>query len=217
MIDPAVQRANMVESQVRPSDVTDRRVIRAMAAVARERFVPETLRSIAYADQDLVVSRDCVLPAPRLAALMIQALELGDEDIVLEVANGTGYGAAVLARIAQTVVALEEDTQLAEKTGKVLQELGTDNVAVVSGPLASGYEQEGPYDAILISGAIEVEPTAILNQLKDGGRLVAVVSTGGMGRMVQWRRSGGTFASRALLDATLPVLPSFAKKPEFVF
>jgi len=217
MIDPAVQRLNMVESQIRPSDVTDRRVIRAMAAVSRERFVPEALRTIAYADQDLPIGEGRAMPAPRLLSRMIQALELGKADIVLEIATATGYGAAVLGRIAQTVVAVEEDARLAELATKTLTDIGADNVAVVTGPLTAGFEQEGPYDAILVTGAIGIEPAALLDQLKDGGRMVAVVASGGLGRVVQWRRTGATFASRTLFEASAPVLAGFARKAEFVF
>lgn len=217
MIDPAVQRTNMVESQIRPSDVTDRRVLRAMAAVPRERFAPEALRSVAYADQALPLGHGRQMLAPRLVARMIQALELDGDSIALEIATATGYGAAVLARIAQTVVALESDASLANEATKALAELGADNVAVVTGTLADGYEQEGPYDAILVSGAVAVEPDVLLDQLKDGGRIVAVVTGGDLGRVVQWRRSGAAFACRTLFEATAHVLPGFERKAEFVF
>lgn len=225
MIDAALQRTNMVESQVRPSDVTDRRVIRSMTAVPRERFVPEALRAVAYSDSDLPLvshsrtgsAQPRFLLAPRLLARMIQALELDSDGIVLEIATATGYGAAVLANIAQTVVALEQDAALADSASQVLASLGADNVVVVTGPLPAGYEQEGPYDAILLNGAVSVTPETVLDQLKDGGRMVGVVIDGGLGRVVQWRRNGATFASRTLFEAQAPVLTGFERKAEFAF
>jgi protein-L-isoaspartate(D-aspartate) O-methyltransferase len=223
MVDFALQRKNMVESQVRPSDVTDRRIVRAMLEIAREPFVPAAVRSIAYMDGHLTLPRARAgeparaLLAPRLLARLIQLLELGEADLVLDIAGATGYGAAVVGRLAQTVVALEEDAGLAQAATEALVAAGADNVAVVAGPHTAGLAGEGPFDAILLHGAIEEPGAGLLDQLKDGGRLVAVAREGGVGKATQWRRLGGTFDRRAVFDASAPLVPGFEPRPAFVF
>ena len=217
------QRKNMVESQVRPSDVTDRRVIRAMQDVAREGFVPAAMRPVAYMDQDVSVTLPGAagarrfLLAPRLFAKMVQALDLGERDAVLEVGTATGYGAAVLAYIARSVVALESDADLARAAAAQIAASRLDNVTVVTGDLTAGDPAQGPYDAILIMGAINEVPSALLDQLKDGGRLVAVVVEEAGSRLMQCRRLGGTFDARIVADATAPMLPGFQRAAAFVF
>ena len=222
MVNFAVQRKNMVESQIRPADVVDRRIIRAMLEVPREMFVREDLKSLAYIDREVPMNAEGVRNARRLLvpsvhARLIQALELSEGELVLEVGCGTGYGSAILAKLAQTVVALEVDPALAERAAKTLSELSIDNVAVVVGSLPAGWPSEGPYDAILVSGAMTEPPKALLDQLKDGGRLAAVLDEGEISRAVLWQRSGGTVGSRALFEAGAPILPGFERKPEFVF
>ena len=222
MVDAATQRLNMVESQVRPSDVVDRRIPSAMSAVSREAFVPQESQSIAYMDTDLPIGGGKegrrVLLAPRVLAKMVQHLELEGTDIVLEIGCGTGYGTAILSKIAQTVVGVEEDADLVASATSNLSAAEVDNAAVVQGQLRDGHATEGPYDAILINGAVSADmPAEILDQLKDGGRLVAIVGDHTQGRCMQWRRIGEAFDSRWLFDAAAPILPGFEASPEFVF
>ena len=222
MVDAAIQRLNMVESQVRPSDVVDRRIINAMGAVERERFVPEAQRTLAYMDEAIPLeaedgtSRRVLLP-PRLQAKMIQNLELEEGDLVLDIACATGYSTAVLAAIAQTVVGLECDGGLADQASKALGDASVDNAVVVKGALLDGYANEGPYDAILINGTITDMPAALLDQLKDGGRLVAIKAGEGVSAAVQWRRFDTNFDHRRMFDAAAPVLPGCEMPKEFVF
>lgn len=218
----AQQRKNMVESQVRPSDVTDRRVMRAMLDVPREAFVPAALKPIAYMDGTLVLSKAQpgrparAMLEPRAFARLLQLAEIGEKDIVLDVGCASGYSSAIIARVALSVVALECDAELAETAGKTLEQLGVDNVAVVTGELELGYPTEGPYDAIVVEGAVADVPAPLLDQLKDGGRLVAVLA-GTPGRATVWRRLGRHFDRREVLDAAAPILPGFEPKPAFVF
>lgn len=223
MISFELQRKNMVESQVRPSDVTDRRVIAAMLAIPREAFAPSESRVLAYMDQDLPVggqgpSRRALL-APRTLARMVQLLEIEAVDRVLEVGSATGYGAAVLGRIAREVVALECEEMLAGRARIALagEAVAATNVKVATGPLPAGWMAEAPYAAILVSGAVPEIPAGLLDQLQDGGRLVAVRLDGGIGRLVQWRRIGTSFAARVTGEAAAPLLPGFARVPGFVF
>ncbi|MFN3743142.1 MAG: protein-L-isoaspartate O-methyltransferase family protein [Hyphomicrobiaceae bacterium] len=221
MIDHATQRLNMVESQVRPSDVTDRRITRAMRELARENFVPGPLKSIAYADEHLKVSdlggRQRYLLAPRLLAKLVQLLDIEADGLVLDIGPATGYSTALLARLAQAVVAVEEDARLAERTQETLARLGVDNAIVITGPMRDGARDEGPYDAILLNGAVTDVPAALLDQLKDGGRCAAVCVENGVGRAVLWRRHGTTFDRRPAFDASAPYLPGFEPVAGFVF
>lgn len=221
MIDHATQRLNMVESQVRPSDVTDRRITRAMREIPREAFVPGPLKSIAYADEPLKVSdaahNQRYILAPRLLAKLVQLLEIEPDGMVLDVGPATGYSTALLARLGQAVVALEEDARLAERTQEVLANQGVDNAVVITGNMTKGAADEGPYDAILINGAVVDVPTALLDQLKDGGRCVAVSIDNGVGRATVWRRHGMSFDRRPAFDASAPYLPGFEPAAGFIF
>lgn len=222
MVNFAVQRKNMVESQVRPADVVDRRIIRAMLEIPRELFVPRDVRPLAYSDREVRITpcadtKARYLMAPSVLARLIQFLELGDDHIVLEVGCGTGYGSAVMATLAQTVVGLESDPALAEAATETLSAVGVDNVVTVVGSLPAGWPNEGPYDAILLSGSVPQVPSALLQQLKDGGRLAAVVTDAGTSKAMIWWRSGSHFSPRPLFDAAAGPLPGFERQPEFVF
>jgi protein-L-isoaspartate(D-aspartate) O-methyltransferase len=221
MIDHATQRLNMVESQVRPSDVTDRRITRAMREIPRESFVPGPLISIAYADEPLKVSdtgkTQRFILAPRLLAKLAQLLSIEPDGLVLDVGPASGYSTALLARLGQTVIALEEDAQLAERAQAALTALGIDNAVVITGPLTAGAPDEGPYDAILINGAVTDVPPALLDQLKDGGLLAAIQIENGVGRAVLWNRRGMNFDRRIVFDASAAYLPGFEPKTGFQF
>ncbi len=218
MITFETQRENMVESQVRPSGITDGRVIRAMKAVPREVFVPEPLRNRAYADQDIILPNNRTLMAPRLLARLIQNLNLEADALVLDVGCTTGYATAVLSKIAQTVVGLESDEALAAEATEHLSAIGIDNAVIVTGPLENGYPDEGPYDAILVSGMLAHAPEDILDQLKDEGRLITVMmSPGQLGDVVVWRRLRETFDQRRLFEASTGLLPGFEPKEVFTF
>jgi protein-L-isoaspartate(D-aspartate) O-methyltransferase len=215
MTDFSTARRHMVDSQVRPSDVTDQRVISAMLDVARERFVPPAATALAYLDQDLAVSAARRLLKPMVLAKLLNAADLAETDRVLVVGCATGYSAAVLAGIAGQVVALEEDASLANAAQAALA--GLANVSVVSGPLTAGWTQGGPYDVILLEGATEIEPQGFCSQLKDGGRLLCVLGTEPNAKAMLFRRSGSELGGRAIFDAAAALLPGFAKKREFAF
>jgi protein-L-isoaspartate(D-aspartate) O-methyltransferase len=221
MIDSKQQRINMVESQVRPSDVTDRRIIRAMLEVPREAFVPSALRALAYMDGSVPVVDSGVQPtrcllAPRTFAKLAQLAEIGPDAIVLDVGCATGYSAAVLARLAKSVVTVEVDATLATRASETLRQLGVANALVLEGALPKGAPTHAPFDAILLEGAVSSVPEELLAQLKDAGRLVAIVADGALGRAKVWRRTGKLFDARPAFDAGAPALPGFARQPEFV-
>lgn len=221
MIDAALQRKNMVESQVRPSDVTDRRIIRAMQDTPREEFVPAAMKPLAYMDTEISLAAGGqgarAIMAPRVFSKLVQLASLEKGDVVLDIGAGSGYSSAVIGRIAETVVALEADAALADQASETLQRLGLDNIAVVKGEMAKGYPSEGPYDAILIEGAVPRIPEALFDQLKDGARLVAVIGEGTLCRAVAFERRGGQVSEQVAFECGAPVVPGFEVPRPFKF
>ena len=217
-MDYAAARRNMVESQLRTNRVSDPRVLEAFETVARELFVPEVKRGIAYIDKDMAIAEDRYLMEPRVLARLLQAAAVEAGDMVLVIGCGTGYSCAILAQLAATVVALECDAGLVEKANHTLSELGIDNAVVVEGALTDGYAKQAPYNVILIAGAVSEVPPAIGDQLAEGGRLVTVVrDRAGIGRATLMQRTPGAISSRTLFDAATPFLPGFAREAGFVF
>jgi protein-L-isoaspartate(D-aspartate) O-methyltransferase len=223
MIDFAAARRTMVDCQVRPSDVTDLRIIAAMLDIPRERFVPEDKSAVAYLDRDVVVNAGapgrparCLLK-PMVLAKLIQVAAIAETERVLDVACASGYSSAVLARLAASVVALEEDPDLAATANRLLKQLAIANVAVETAPLAGGAPAHAPYDVILVNGAFEVVPRALLAQLDKGGRLLGVSGAGPAGKAVLYRVVNGNVSSRTVFDAGAPLLPGFAAPAAFVF
>lgn len=221
MSDFSTARQKMVDGQVRPSDVTDMRILDAMAAVPREAFVPESQRALAYLDLDLDVSEaggaKRFLIKPVVIAKMLQAAEIMATDNVLVVGCASGYAAAVAAKLGSRVTATESDGALAAKAGDVLARLGFDNVTVRTQAAADGDEANAPYDVIVLAGATEVVPDRLYRQLKDGGRLVGVFAMSRPPRAMIVTHSHADFGDRALFDAAVPVLPGLERPPAFVF
>lgn len=223
MVDFARQRQAMVDGQVRVNDVTDPGIIAAMLDLPREQFVPKPCMELSYIDEDLLVREaKGAAPArylmePMTLAKLVQALELTPESQVLDIGCATGYSAALLGRLAAKVTALEEDPELSPIAARLLSGLKARNVTVVAGPLNAGWPQGAPYDAILVEGSVEFVPESITTQLKDGGRLVAVVGSGRSAKAMVHIRSGGVVSARPIFDAAIPPLPGFARPPQFVF
>ena len=215
MADFAAARRHMVDGQVRTADVTDLRIISAMSEIPREQFVPTGSAALAYLDQDLSVGGSRRLLKPMVFAKLIHAADIAGTDRILDVGCVTGYGAAVLARVASQVVALEQDAGLAQSARAVL---GTQsNVSVAMGPLIGGWPQGAPYDVVVLEGATEIVPHAFLRQLKEGGRLVCVLGGGPGAKAMLYYRSGEELGGRPIFDASAAVLPGFAKAPVFAF
>lgn len=217
MIDYRTVRHNMVESQVRTNDVTDRRITGAMETLPRERFVPKSVRPLAYMGAPLEIADGRYLLDPRTLSKLIQAAEIEAGDLVLDVGCGTGYSTAVLAHLAETAVGLECDPELAEDATRLLTDLGIDNTAVITGDLAEGAPSQGPFDVIFINGGVEEVPETLTAQLKEGGRLAAVVLGRRLGKAQIFVRAGGVISSRIEFDATPPLLPGFERKAAFTF
>ena len=217
MSDYAQQRLNMVETQVRTNDVTDPRIHAAMGAVARERFVPASKRALAYSDLPVEVAQGRYLADPRTFAKMLQLAAIRASDRVLDVACATGYSAVVIARLAKSVIALEQDAELVRIAADMVPANGASNATVVQGGLTEGVKSKGPYNAILINGAVETVPDALLGQIAESGRLVAIVRHGTLGKAHVYVREKGRVGSRADFDSGVPLLVGFRKVVGFVF
>jgi protein-L-isoaspartate(D-aspartate) O-methyltransferase len=208
----------MVDGQVRIADVTDRALLDAMLEVPRERFAPGEA-ALAYLDLDLPVGSGGArrLLKPMVLAKMLQALDLTAGEKVLDVGCATGYGAALMARLAGEVIALEQDDSLLAKAKAAFAASGIANVRAVQGRLTDGCKAESPYDAILVEGCIEIEPETLCAQLADGGRLICIQGAGPAAKALIYRRDGDDITGRAVFDANAAVLPGFARAPSFVF
>jgi protein-L-isoaspartate(D-aspartate) O-methyltransferase len=212
-------RTHMIESQLRPNKLTDERVLEAFLRIRRELFVPEQLRPVAYVDEDLPLGHGRYLMEPRVAARLIQAAAPARGDIVLVVGAGTGYEAAVLSRLTRSVVALEENPDLARMARDALVEEGIASVSVVEGELREGHRPRAPYDVVLFGGAVTEVPAAITAQLAEDGCLSAVIKNdaNSVGRGTIATRIGGVIANRVIFDASIPLLKGFATPQSFVF
>ncbi|KQQ46631.1 protein-L-isoaspartate O-methyltransferase [Rhizobium sp. Leaf311] len=223
MMDFETARGKMVDSQLRTTDVTSHSVLKAFLAVPREEFVPANVKQIAYADEDLQIcpAKDglgarYVMKASPLAKLL-QLAAITKDDVVLEIGGGLGYVTAILSQLAGSVVSLESDEELSAAATATLSSLGYDNVATVTGPLNKGHAAEAPYDLIFINGSVEDVPAALLDQLHDGGRLIAVVGYGNSAKATVYRRDGKGTSSTSFFNASVKPVPGFAKARDFVF
>ena len=215
-------RVKMVDSQLRTTDVTNLRLLSAMLEAPREAFVPESRKALAYIDQNILISdqgaqtaRYLMKPSP--LGKLIQLAEVGPGDKVLDVGAGTGYSAAVLSRLARSVVALECDDSLADKAAATLAGLGCTNVSVVRGPLQAGYKDGAPYDVIFVGGSADELPETLLEQLAEGGRLVVVEGRGNAGAARIYLKSNGIATGRRVFNAAVKPLPGFERAPAFEF
>ena len=211
----STRRVMMVDTQVRPSDVTKFPIIDAMLSVPRETFVPDDKREAAYVGENLALTPGRVVLEARTLAKLLDALDVQPGELVLDVGCGLGYSAAVIARLAETVVAVEEDAALAADAQRILSEEGVDNAVLVTGALTEGAAKCAPYDVITLEGGVEVMPETLLAQLKDGGRIGAIFMDGAVGTAKVGYKIDGKMTWRAAFNAAAPVMPGFRKPQRF--
>jgi protein-L-isoaspartate(D-aspartate) O-methyltransferase len=226
MTDYECPRLAMVESQLRPNEVTDVRLLAAMRALPREDFVPPSRKALAYMDETIEVfpAVDAAparfLLAPMLQARLIQLAEVEPKDKVLDVGCTTGYSTAVLARLAASVTGLEPESELAESARRTLVSLGIRNAVIVEGDMGAGHAEGAPYDVILLEGSVPRVPESLLAQLKEGGRLAAVVTSApnmSQGKAYRFVKVGGEASGLAHFDAGAKPLPGFVPEASFAF
>ena len=223
MTDSAIQRRTMIETQLRPSSVNDPRVLAAVAAIPRERFVPVALRPFAYIDEALEVwpSRDGAparfLLTPLAQARLIQLASVGANDRVLDIGCATGYSTALLAELGGEVIGLEPEPELAAAATAALRELAIANARIVEGALAKGHAAGAPYDAILVNGSLPFVPDSLFSQLSEGGRLAAIIASSVQPRAWLYVKAGGAVSGLPHFDVGARSLPGFAPVPQFAF
>jgi protein-L-isoaspartate(D-aspartate) O-methyltransferase len=216
-MDFELARRNMVESQIRTNKVTNADLLRVLETVPRERFLPPEYVHAAYVDEDVPIAPGRFLMEPMVFARLVQLTDPQVTDRALVVGSGTGYGAAVLAQLARSVVALESDPALAARGRERFARLAIDGATQAEGPLTEGWPLKAPYDVILVEGAAEVLPGSLFEQLADGGRLVAVIETDGIGRATLFDKRTDVLSHRVVFDAGVPILPDLKRKRGFVF
>src|SRR5262249_5796262 len=219
MTDFALARRNMVEGQLRPNRVTNAQLLAEIGSLPRERFLPDGLRSVAYSDEDVPLGNGRYLMEPMVLARLVQTLQPRETDRALVVASGRGYGAALLARLVKAVIAVESDPALAAAAQQAAKDLGLANIEQRTRQMEAGAADSGPYDVVLIEGAVQQVPHAILAQLVDGGRLATIVAgaPGALGTAQIFLKEGGVASGRPIFDAGTPSLPGFAPPPRFTF
>ncbi|MFU1478097.1 protein-L-isoaspartate O-methyltransferase family protein [Roseovarius sp. C7] len=215
MTDYAARRMMMVDTQVRPSDVTKFPIIDAMLSVPRKSFVPAALREAAYMGENVSLGGNRVVLEPRTLAKMLDALDITGDELVLDIGCGLGYSSAVMARMAEAVIAVEEDASLAEEAQSLLLDFGADNVIVHGGPLVDGAAEHGPYDVITLQGAVAHLPETLLDQLKEGGRIACLFEEGALGVVRVGYKIDGQVNWRDAFNAGAPVLPGFESHAAF--
>lgn len=215
MTDYSARRAVMVDTQIRPSDVTKFPIIDAMMSVPREAFVPVELREAAYMGENIDLGGGRVILDPRILGKMLDALDIQADELVLDVGCALGYSSAVMARVAEAVVAVEENAEMAGEAPGLLSENGADNVILQEGPLTQGAPEHGPYDVIVVEGAVEHLPQTLCDQVKEGGRIACLFMEGALGAVRIGYRIDGEISWRFAFNAGAPVLPGFERHAAF--
>jgi protein-L-isoaspartate(D-aspartate) O-methyltransferase len=217
MIGTAAARRQMVEGQVRTADVTDAALLEAMLTIPRESFLPPAQAPLAYVDADVPLGHGRAVLRPMVFGKLVQAAQVRETDHVLDVGCGTGYSSVVLARLAGSVIALEEDAELAREAKAAFAAMDAARVTLAVGPLTAGWPASAPYDLIFINGAIEVAPSELAQQLKPEGRLACIYGRPPATKGVIYRLIEGHAVGRPVFDAAARLLPEFTAPPAFVF
>ena len=213
-------RKNMINSQLLPNKVTDARVLVAFEKVPRENFVPNSLKGIAYIDEDISIGKGQYLREPVILSRLIQAAEIKESDIVLDIGCGTGYSCAIFSHLAATVIGIEEDAATAKQAEDILKEMDLCNIAIINGSIRDGYKEQAPFDVIFINGAIPHIPSHITDQLAEGGRLITVIAdnkNSNNGTAVLLTKQKSNIEIINLFDAATPILHGFEEKEFFTF
>mgnify|MGYP001332951063 CR=1 FL=1 len=213
-------RRHMIDSQILPNKVTDVRIIDAMSTVPREIFVPDIYQGTSYVDEALRIVEGRYIMEPMIVAKLLQHAEPKEEDLALIIGCGTGYTAAILSSLVATIIVVESNALLVEKATDVLLDLKIDNVAIIEGELCKGCVKQGPYNVIIFDGSIPQVPQPIIDQLEEGGRLVAVVnpeSERELGNGIVMTRFHNAISSIEQFQAGTPMLPGFDTDTSFIF
>ena len=212
----ALARRNMVDCQMLPNKITDTRIIDIMGMLPREDFLPEGKKNFGYADKAISIGADRFILEPLVTARMLQSLKLRSSDVALSIGCGAGYAVAVLAKMVNTVVALEINQNFIKESVKNFLNNDIDNIIVVEGELREGYSKQAPYDVIFFDGGVSEIPVNIKSQLAEEGRAIAVVvQNHNIGTLSLFKKFHGTVSKIDLQEITVPLLPGFGAATKF--
>ncbi len=216
-MDSHLLNKNMIEGQIKPIGGMQKNILQAFSSVNRDDFVPQNLKDNCYSEKNLFLKRDRFVLKANLIAKIISALNISNEENVLVIGSSTGYSSAIISRLAETVISIEEDQELLDFSEEAIKKNGIDNIVFINNPMIEGCSEQGPFNAIIIEGAIDEVPPKILNQLEDNGRLIAMINNKGVSNVIEYQKKNHIFTDRFLFSCTAPKLKCFDKRKSFSF
>jgi len=216
-MDSHLLNKKMVEGQIKPIGGMQKNILDAFNSINRDDFVPLNLKDNSFSERNLFLKRDRFVLKANLLAKIISALNISNEENVLVIGSSTGYSSAVISRIAETVISIEEDKELLDFSEEAVRKNGIDNVVFINNTMKEGCSEQGPFNAIIIEGAIDEVPSKILNQLEHNGRLIAMINDNEISNVIEYQKKNNTFTERFLFNCSAPKLKSFDKRKSFSF
>ena len=216
-MDSHLLNKNMIEGQIKPIGGMQKNILQAFSSVNRDDFVPQNLKENCYSEKNLFLKRDRFVLKANLIAKIISALNISNEENVLVIGSSTGYSSAIISRLAETVISIEEDQELLDFSEEAIKKNGIDNIVFINNAMIEGCSEQGPFNAIIIEGAIDEVPPNILNQLEDNGRLIAMINNKGVSNVIEYQKKNNIFTDRFLFSCTAPKLKCFDKRKSFSF
>ena len=216
-MDSHLLNKNMIEGQIKPIGGMQKNILQAFSSVNRDDFVPQNLKENCYSEKNLFLKRDRFVLKANLIAKIISALNISNEENVLVIGSSTGYSSAIISRLAETVISIEEDQELLDFSEEAIRKNGIDNIVFINNAMIEGCSEQGPFNAIIIEGAIDEVPPKILNQLEDNGRLIAMINNKGVSNVIEYQKKNNIFTDRFLFSCTAPKLKCFDKRKSFSF
>ena len=216
-MDSHLLNKKMVEGQIKPIGGMQKNILDAFNSINRDDFVPLNLKDNSFSERNLFLKRDRFVLKANLLAKIISALNISNEENVLVIGSSTGYSSAVISRIAETVISIEEDKELLDFSEEAVRKNGIDNIVFINSTMKEGCSEQGPFNAIIIEGAIDEVPPKILNQLEHNGRLIAMINDNGISNVIEYQKKNNTFTERFLFNCSAPKLKSFDKRKSFSF
>ena len=216
-MDSHLLNKNMVEGQIKPIEGMQKNILEAFRSINRDDFVPQNLKDNSFSEKNLFLKRDRFVLKANLIAKMISALDILNDENVLVIGSSTGYSSAIISRLAETVISIEEDKELLDFSEKAVKKNGIDNIVFINNVMIEGCPEQGPFNAIIIEGAIDEVPQKILNQLELNGRLIAMINDNGISNVIEYQKKNNTFTERFLFSCSAPKLKSFDKRKSFSF
>ena len=216
-MDSHLLNKNMIEGQIKPIGGMQKNILQAFSSVNRDDFVPQNLKDNCYSEKNLFLKRDRFVLKANLIAKIISALNISNEENVLVIGSSTGYSSAIISRLAETVISIEEDQELLDFSEEAIKKNEIDNIVFINNAMIEGCSEQGPFNAIIIEGAIDEVPPKILNQLEDNGRLIAMINNKGVSNVIEYQKKNNIFTDRFLFSCTAPKLKCFDKRKSFSF